>query len=180
MKVLKVISNIIQKLIGIINIFLIIIIVLNLIHLILLKVQNNDYISFMDYTYVIVDEPNDYLNFKEEDFVLIDLKQSAMKEEMVLFEEDEETSIGKITDIGTEAVKIRNGGIEIEVDKELVLGKVIKVIPTLGSVVDILLQTKNLLISAVTLVITSIIQTILSKVKLKEKKPDFKKYNNLV
>ena len=41
----------------------------------------------------------------------------------------------------------RNGGIEIEVDKELVLGKVIKVIPTLGSVVDILLQTKNLLIS---------------------------------
>ena len=86
MKVLKVISNIVQKLIGIINIFLIIIIVLNLIHLILLKVQNNDYISFMDYTYVIVDEPNDYLNFKEEDFVLIDLKQSAMKEEMVLFE----------------------------------------------------------------------------------------------
>ena len=65
-------------------------------------------------------------------------------------------------------------------DKELVLGKVIKVIPTLGSMVDILLQTKTLLISAVTLVITSIIQTILSKVKLKEKKPDFKKYNNLV
>ena len=85
MKVLRMITSIVQKLIGMINMILIIVIVLNLFNLIVANIQRNSYITFLDYTYRIIDEENNSFGFQKGDFILIDLKRTPMEEEVVLF-----------------------------------------------------------------------------------------------
>lgn len=180
MKVLRIITSIIQKLIGIINIFLIIIIVLNLFNLILSGIQGNSYITFLDYTYRIIYEDDNYFDFEDGDFVLIDLKRTPMEEEIVLFNNNGNIELGKVSEITYEGMKIETEDTEIETNSEQIIGTNIKIIHNLGDVISRLLSTNVLIAAIIIIVFTSIMQYILNKAQGKLKKPDFKKYNNPV
>lgn len=180
MKVLRIITSIIQKLIGIINIFLIIIIVLNLFNLILSGIQGNSYITFLDYTYRIIYEDDTYFDFEKGDFVLIDLKRTPMEEEIVLFNNNGNIELGKVSEITYEGMKIETEDTEIETTSEQIIGTNIKTIHNLGDVISRLLSTNVLIAAIIIIVFTSIMQYFLNKAQGKLKKPDFKKYNNPV
>lgn len=171
MKFLKFLVSFIQKVIGFINIFLILIIVLNLVNIIASKVQDNEYISFLGYTYVNMEENNKDLGLEKGDFVLIDLNRASMKDEMILYQEDDELKLGKITAIGTEDVLINE---ETHIDKEYVIGTVVSIIPILGTILTVLLDSQIFFWAIIILIATSIIQTLLSRAfkTVKIKKPD--------
>ena len=180
MKALRIITAIIQKLIGIINIFLIIIIVLNLFNLILSGIQGNSYITFLDYTYRIIYEDDDYFNFKKGDFVLIDLNRTPTEKEIVLFNNNGTIELAKVEKMTYEGMKLETEDTKIETTNEQIIGTNIKTIHNLGDVISRLLSTNVLIIAIVIIVFTSIMQYILNKVQGKLKKPDFKKFNNPV
>ena len=184
MKVLKMITSIIQKIISIINIVLIIVIVLNLFNLILSKVQNNSYITFLDYTYRIPEETDDYFNLKKGDFVLFDLKRTPEEEELVLFNNNGTVELGKVTEITFEGLTIETEEDNISTTNEQVLGTNIKTIHNLGDIIMRLLSTRVLTVAIIIIIFTSIMQYILNKaqnkVKKKTEKPDFKSFNNPV
>ena len=175
--VLRVIVSIIQKIITIINVVLILIIVLNILNIVLLKVQKRDYTTFLDYTYIIIENDEEYFDYHEGDFILTDIRRSAAKEDMVLFLDDDNVEIGEVTVIGTEDVIIESKGKEITVNKEFIIGTVVAVIPVLGSILNVILDLTTLWISIGILVITSIIQTLLNKAnkKIRKEKPDLVK-----
>ena len=180
MKVLRIITSIIQKLIGIINIFLIIIIVLNLFNLILSGIQGNSYITFLDYTYRIIYEDDDYFNFKKGDFILIDLNRTPTEKEIVLFNNNGTIELAKVAEMTYEGMKLETEDAKIETTNEQIIGTNIKTIHNLGDVISRLLSTNVLIIAIVIIVFTSIMQYILNKAQGKLKKPDFKKFNNPV
>ena len=180
MKALRIITAIIQKLIGIINIFLIIIIVLNLFNLILSGIQGNSYITFLDYTYRIIYEDDDYFNFKKGDFILIDLNRTPTEKEIVLFNNNGTIELAKVAETTYEGMKLETEDAKIETTNEQIIGTNIKTIHNLGDVISRLLSTNVLIIAIVIIVFTSIMQYILNKAQGKLKKPDFKKFNNPV
>ena len=180
MKTLRIITAIIQKLIGIINIFLIIIIVLNLFNLILSGIQGNSYITFLDYTYRIIYEDDDYFNFKKGDFILIDLNRAPTEKEIVLFNNNGTIELAKVAEMTYEGMKLETEDAKIETTNEQIIGTNIKTIHNLGDVISRLLSTNVLIIAIVIIVFTSIMQYILNKAQGKLKKPDFKKFNNPV
>ena len=180
MKALRIITAIIQKLIGIINIFLIIIIVLNLFNLILSGIQGNSYITFLDYTYRIIYEDYDYFNFKKGDFILIDLNRAPTEKEIVLFNNNGTIELAKVAEMTYEGMKLETEDAKIETTNEQIIGTNIKTIHNLGDVISRLLSTNVLIIAIVIIVFTSIMQYILNKAQGKLKKPDFKKFNNPV
>lgn len=180
MKALRIITAIIQKLIGIINIFLIIIIVLNLFNLILSGIQGNSYITFLDYTYRIIYEDDDYFNFKKGDFILIDLNRTPTEKEIVLFNNNGTIELAKVAEMTYEGMKLETEDAKIETTNEQIIGTNIKTIHNLGDVISRLLSTNVLIIAIVIIVFTSIMQYILNKAQGKLKKPDFKKFNNPV
>ena len=180
MKTLRIITAIIQKLIGIINIFLIIIIVLNLFNLILSGIQGNSYITFLDYTYRIIYEDDDYFNFKKGDFILIDLNRTPTEKEIVLFNNNGTIELAKVAEMTYEGMKLETEDAKIETTNEQIIGTNIKTIHNLGDVISRLLSTNVLIIAIVIIVFTSIMQYILNKAQGKLKKPDFKKFNNPV
>lgn len=96
---------------------------------------------------------------------------------MVLFLDDDNVEIGEVTVIGTEDVIIESKGKEITVNKESIIGTVVAVIPVLGSILNVILDLTTLWISIGILVITSIMQTLLSKAskKINKEKPDLVK-----
>ena len=180
MKALRIITAIIQKLIGIINIFLIIIIVLNLFNLILSGIQGNSYITFLDYTYRIIYEDDDYFNFKKGDFILIDLNRTPTEKEIVLFNNNGTIELAKVAEMTYEGMKLETEDAKIETTNEQIIGTNIKTIHNLGDVISRLLSTNVLIIAIVIIVFTSIMQYILNKAQGKLKKLDFKKFNNPV
>ncbi len=180
MKALRIITAIVQKLIGIINIFLIIIIVLNLFNLILSGIQGNSYITFLDYTYRIIYEDDDYFNFKKGDFILIDLNRTPTEKEIVLFNNNGTIELAKVAEMTYEGMKLETEDAKIETTNEQIIGTNIKTIHNLGDVISRLLSTNVLIIAIVIIVFTSIMQYILNKAQGKLKKPDFKKFNNPV
>ena len=169
-----------RKINGVINVLLVIIIVLNIFNLLLTKLQNADYISFLDYTYLIVEENDEYLGLKSGDLLFTDLNQAGEKEELILYKQ-ESIEVGEITEIGTEHIIVKTENKEVEMEKELVIGKVIKVIPILGSILNILLKPISLIIMIVILILTNISSSLLKKQKekLEPKKPDFSKYKGI-
>ena len=172
--IVKFIVFFLQKIISIINIILILIIVLNILNIILLKVQKNNYITFLDYTYIIIENNEEYTEYNKGDFILTDVRKSAAKEDVVLFLDNDNIEIGKVTVIGKEEVIIESKGKEITVNKESVIGTVVSVIPVLGNILTTILDLTTFWISIGILVITSIIQTLLSKAskKINKEKPD--------
>lgn len=179
MKILKAIISVCQRLLGIINILLIIVIVLNLLNLILAKVQKEGYVSLLGYSYVNVAEDNRILDLKTGDFVLIDLNKIPEANNIVFYQEDSGFSLGKVSEIKEDNIIINNEK-ETIVKKDLVVGTVINIIPTLGKVLTYLFRPMILIIAIITIIITSIIQRLLEKKLIKMKKLDFKQYNNPV
>lgn len=171
MKFLKFLVSFIQKVIGFVSIFLILIIVLNLVNIIASKVQDNEYISFLGYTYINIEENNEELGLEKGNFVLIDLNRAGMNDDMILYQEDDKLKLGNITAIGTEDVLIDE---ETHVAKEKVLGTVISIIPALGTILKVLLDSQIFFWAIIILIATSIIQTLLSRAfkAIKSKKPD--------
>ena len=169
-----------RKIISVINVLLVIIIILNIFNLLLTKLQDAQYVCFLDYTYLIVEENDEYLGLNIGDLLFTDLNQAGEKEELILYKQ-ESIEVGEITEIGTEHIIVKNEKNEVEIEKELVIGKVIKVIPILGSILNILLKPISLIIMIVILILTSISSSLLKKrkEKLEPKKPDFSKYKGI-
>ena len=178
---LKAVLAIFQKLLSILNIVILLLIIINIFNLILTFLQKENYISFLDYTYIIMEENNNDLELKKGDFILVDLKKSAMKEDLVLIQEEGNLKLGKIIEIGTENVLVKTEGIEEEIAKDCILGKVIKVIPILGNILNILLTPIVLIILIITMILINLIQYFLKKTRKKANpiKPDFKKMNEI-
>lgn len=178
---LKGLVFIFQKLIGIINILLIILIVLNIFNLLVLSIGKESYITFLDYTYINIEEDEEYLDYQEGDFLLIDLKVSAIENEVIFYNDNGTTNIGRVLSIGEEDITVKNEDKETTISPDQDLGTVIKVIPHLGSIVEMLLQTPVLIGSVIIIIITSIIQSLLRKasVKLNKPKPDFNKMKDI-
>ena len=178
---LKAVLAIFQKLLSILNIVIVLLIIINIFNLILTFLQKENYISFLDYTYIIIEENNNDLELKKGDFILVDLKKSAMKEDLVLIQEEGNLKLGKIIEIGTENVLVKTEGIEEEIAKDCILGKAIKVIPILGNILNILLTPIVLIILIITMILINLIQYFLKKTRKKANpiKPDFKKMNEI-
>ena len=170
MKILRMITSIIQKLIGILNIFLIIIIVLNLFNLILSGIQKNNYITFLDYTYRIIFEDDNYFDFQKGDFVLIDLKRTPMEKELVLFNNNGNIELGKVNKITYEGITVKTDDTEVETTSEHIIGTHIKTIHNLGDIISRLLSTNVLIAAIIIIIFTSIMQYILNKAVGKLKK----------
>ena len=134
--ILRVIVSIFKTLIGIVNIILILVIVLNILNFILLKVQKRDYTTFLDYTYVIVESDEEYLGLEENDFLLTDLRKSAVKEDLILYQDNNNVEIGKVLEISSKDIIVESKGTEVTVNKESIIGTVIKVIPILGNILN--------------------------------------------
>lgn len=178
---MKAIISILKTLIGIINVFLILIIILNIFNLILTKSRDADYISFLDYTYEIIEEDSEYLGVNKGDLLLVDLKLSSEKDNLAIYKKEEGITVGKITNIETENIIINDGSEETQIAKEAVIGKVIKVIPNLGNILNMLLTPLSLGIMIGILIVTSIIQSLLNKQKKKmePKKPNFNELSHV-
>lgn len=175
--ILRVIVSIFKTLIGIVNIILILVIVLNILNFILLKVQKRDYTTFLDYTYVIIESDEEYLGLEENDFLLTDLRKSAVKEDLILYQDNNNVEIGKVLEIGSKDIIVESKGTEVTLNKESIIGTVIKVIPILGNILNMILDSTTFWISVFILIFTSIIQTLLSKAsqKLTKETPDLVK-----
>ena len=155
-------KKIIKKIISIINFVLIFLIIINLFNFIITRLQKNEYISFLDYSYWIVEKEDISLELKPGDFLLIDLKAHANKEDYIFYY-DENMSIGKVKDIGTTNIKVISLEEEKEIRKEAVKGTVIKVIPSIGNILNLILKPICLIIMGIILLLTSIIQSLLTK-----------------
>ena len=94
-----------------------------------------------------------------------------MNDDMILYQEDDELKLGNITAIGTEDVLLDE---ETHVDKESVLGTVVSIIPILGTILTVLLDSQIFFWAIIILIATSIIQTLLSRAfkAIKAPKPD--------
>ena len=183
MKSLKIITTIIQKIISIINIFLIIIIILNLLNLlnlILSTIQDNTYITFLDYTYRIIEEDNNYFDFKKGDFLLIDLNKPPVEEDLVLFNNNETLEFGKVVEQTSDITTIEIEGETLRITQDQILGTHISTIHHLGDILYRLLSPTILIAAIIILIFTSVMQIFINKTKVKLKQPDFKKYNNPV
>lgn len=155
-------KKIIKKIISIINFVLIFLIIINLFNFIITRLQKNEYISFLDYSYWIVEKEDISLKLKPGDFLLIDLKAHANKEDYIFYY-DESMSIGKVKDIGTTNIKVISSEEEKEIRKDAVKGTVIKVIPSIGNILNLILKPICLIIMGIILLLTSIIQSLLTK-----------------
>ena len=155
-------KKIIKKIISIINFVLIFLIIINLFNFIITRLQKNEYISFLDYSYWIVEKEDISLELKPGDFLLIDLKTHANKEDYIFYY-DERMSIGKVKDIGTTNIKVISLEEEKEIRKDAVKGTVIKVIPSIGNILNLILKPICLIIMGIILLLTSIIQSLLTK-----------------
>ena len=155
-------KKIIKKIISIINFVLIFLIIINLFNFIIMRFQKNEYISFLDYSYWIVEKEDISLKLKPGDFLLIDLKAHANKEDYIFYY-DESMSIGKVKDIGTTNIKVISLEEEKEIRKDAVKGTVIKVIPSIGNILNLILKPICLIIMGIILLLTSIIQSLLTK-----------------
>ena len=155
-------KKIIKKIISIINFVLIFLIIINLFNFIIMRLQKNEYISFLDYSYWIVEKEDISLELKPGDFLLIDLKTHANKEDYIFYY-DESMSIGKVKDIGTTNIKVISLEEEKEIRKDAVKGTVIKVIPSIGNILNLILKPICLIIMGIILLLTSIIQSLLTK-----------------
>ena len=155
-------KKIIKKIISIINFVLIFLIIINLFNFIIMRLQKNEYISFLDYSYWIVEKEDISLELKPGDFLLIDLKAHANKEDYIFYY-DESMSIGKVKDIGTTKIKVISSEEEKEIRKDAVKGTVIKVIPSIGNILNLILKPICLIIMGIILLLTSIIQSLLTK-----------------
>ena len=155
-------KKIIKKIISIINFVLIFLIIINLFNFIITRLQKNEYISFLDYSYWIVEKEDISLELKPGDFLLIDLKAHANKEDYIFYY-DESMSIGKVKDIGTTNIKVISLEEEKEIRKDAVKGTVIKVIPSIGNILNLILKPICLIIMGIILLLTSIIQSLLTK-----------------
>lgn len=155
-------KKIIKKIISIINFVLIFLIIINLFNFIITRLQKNEYISFLDYSYWIVEKEDISLELKPGDFLLIDLKAHANKEDYIFYY-DESMSIGKVKDIGTTNIKVISLEEEKEIRKDAVKGTVIKVIPSIGNILNLILKSICLIIMGIILLLTSIIQSLLTK-----------------
>ncbi len=179
---MKVILAILKTIIGIINAILIISIIINVFHLILNALDNEGYISFLDYTYQIIDEDNEVLDLLANDVVLIDLKLDGSSNELVMYNDNGEIQLGKIIEVTEDYVILNNQlGEEITLDKEFVLGKVVNTIAGAGEYVEFLLSTRTLAIEIGILIVTSVIQSLLNKRKQKidQSKPDFQQLSHV-
>ena len=94
-----------------------------------------------------------------------------MNDDMILYQEDDELKLGNITALGTEDVLIDE---ETHIDKENILGTVVSIIPILGTILTVLLDSQIFFWAIIILIATSIIQTLLSRAfkTIKTKKPD--------
>ena len=155
-------KKIIKKIISIINFVLIFLIIINLFNFIIMRLQKNEYISFLDYSYWIVEKEDISLKLKPGDFLLIDLKAHGNKEDYIFYY-DESMSIGKVKDIGTTNIKVISSEEEKEIKKDAVKGTVIKVIPSIGNILNLILKPICLIIMGIILLLTSIIQSLLTK-----------------
>ncbi len=180
MKILKAVIFMLEKIIGVINILLIMIIVINLLNIILEKIQKEDYFSFLGYSYVNITDYHELLDLKKGDFVLIDLNKSPNEGSIVFFKDGSNMNLGKVKAVEEKNITILKENKEEVLEKDLIVGTVIQVIPTLGSILNRLLTPAILIISIMVLIFTTLMQKLSEKKQNQMKKPDFKKYNPLV
>lgn len=166
--------NLIKIILGITNLIIIIIIILNILYLLSTKVLKSEYPAFLDYTFFIVDTDDSYLNLNKDDLLIIDLRKEITTEELFFYKDSDGFKIGKITNIDN-TLTIKDGTKEANVNQEAVAGKVVKNIPNIGKIINELTKPMILLISVVILIITSFIQSLITKrlAKTNQKKPNF-------
>ena len=183
MKILKLMTSIIERIISLINIILMLVIIFNLFNLILVNIQDNNYITFLGYTYQIIKEDNNEFNLQKGDFVLIDLNRTPEKGQIILFNNNGKSKLGQVKEISYENLIIKAED-DITITYEQVLGTNIKTIHNLGDILIRLLSARVLITSIIILIFTSIMQYVLNKMQNKSKKkyekPNFKKFNTPV
>lgn len=179
---MKVIVAILKGIISIVNIVLILVIILNAFNLILNYLADDGYISFLDYTYMIIEEDDDILDLQANDVILIDLKLSGVQEEIIMYKNAEDVALGKVLEVTDDNTTILNTqSEELELENDQVLGKVVKILPDMGTYLQKLLSTRVLVVTIGILIITSLIQSFLNKqqVKLSPPKPNFQNLSHV-
>lgn len=181
--IIKVFTTLAKIILSIVNAILILIIVINILLLLSEHALKNAYPSIMDYTYLTVKENDKVLGLNKGDLLILDTRRAFTVNEIVYYQEDEnKTELGKVTEINVSRVTIKNNKKEDNTTKGLVIGSLVVTIPKAGTIVDIIFQTKGLIVSIIILIITTILQNLLIKKTKKDNqpKPDFqgmKRYN---
>lgn len=178
---MKIITNIgvtLAKIIlSLVNAVLILIIVINILLLLSEYALKNPYPSIMDYTYLTITSSDKVLGINKGDLLILDTRKAFTNNEVVYYREDnDKTELGKVTEINISRVTIKNSRKEDNTTKGLVIGTVIVTIPKAGAIVDIIFKPTGLIVSIIILIITTILQNLLSKKTEKDNqpKPDFK------
>jgi len=169
--------TLLKIILGFINAILILIIVINILLLLSEHVLKNAYPSIMDYTYLTISNNDKVLGVNKGDLLILDTRKTFTTNEIVYYKEDnDKTELGKVAEINVSRVTVKNSKKESNTTKGLVIGTVIVNVSKMGTIIDMIFQPIGLAVSIVILIITTILQNLLSKKQEKDNqsKPDFK------
>lgn len=167
---MKIVVNIGRFFLSVINMVLLIAIILNIGVILSTRVFKKDYASLLDYTYYIVKENNSSLGISKNDLLLIDMRVIVEKDDIVMYKSNNVYKLDRITEIDKEVTLNNNE----TVPKTDIVGKNIKCIKTVGSILEFILKPIALILSIIILTVTTIIQNSLNKkVKKENPKPNF-------
>ena len=173
--IIKGILSVLEIILFIINLLLSLVVIINIIVLISTRLFKNDYPTLLDYTYYSVKENNSFLGIKKDDFLLIDTRKTILQDNIVMYEENKQPKLAKVKESTEETSVLTDNQKETNITNETIIGTVIKKIPKAGLVLDKLLESTVFIISIAILIVTSIIQNFINKVKRKynQENPDF-------
>lgn len=132
-------------------------IAINILNLVSLKILKEDYPKYLDYTFFEAAQTNSSTNINQGDFILVDLKKSITQNDNIVYIENNNYLTGKVTQLTETEQVIENNGEEKNLTNEEIVGKIIQVVPQIGSIVTTLLKPISLIIAIVILTILTIL-----------------------
>lgn len=167
---MKIVVNIGRFFLSVINMVLLIAIILNIGVILSTRVFKKDYASLLDYTYYIVKENNSTLGLNKNDLLLIDMRVILEKDDIVMYKSNNGYKLDRVIEIDKEVTLNNNE----KVPKTDIVGKNIKCIKRVGSILAFILKPIALVLFIIILTVTTIIQNSLNKkVKKENPKPNF-------
>ena len=169
MKILEKLIKIVLDILTIAVIGLVIFIIVNYVQL---NIMKKNYPEFFGYTFFEVETGSMSGTIEIEDVILVEVTQDVKKDDIVTFEDEGEIITHRIikeTDKGIVTKGDANNGEDKVIQKNQVIGKVVKIIPRLGIWLKVFSETEVIICVVVTIVFLGIVASTGEKNK-KEKR----------
>lgn len=135
------------------------IIVLAIYNFISIKLFNNNYTNFFGYTFFEVISGSMSPNIEKNDFIFVDVGANFAVNDVVTFEQDGAFITHRVIRINDDVIVTRgdaNNSIDNPVNRDKIIGKVVKVLPSLGVWIGIITTPKVAFAILITVVLFSI------------------------